>query len=110
MWCFLGLYRDDLRNLIIKRIGNDNLLDKISFISKSEYFTAAVKSPEVTFNLPACTLFFIITSLSIDFIDLHFIDFCRLIHDCLSRQIKVESEKHVLFDHEFTKLLKKLEG
>ena len=25
-------------------------------------------------------------------------------------QIKVESEKHVLFDHEFTKLFKKLEG
>ena len=40
-------YRDDLRNLIIKRIGSDNLLDKISFISKSEFFTAAVKSPEV---------------------------------------------------------------
>ncbi|KAL9962850.1 hypothetical protein ACROYT_G031996 [Oculina patagonica] len=62
--------KDDLRNLIIKRIGIDNLLDKISFISKSEYFTAAVKSPE----------------------------------------IKVESEKHVLFDHEFTKLFKKLEA
>lgn len=62
--------KDDLRNLIIKRIGTDNLLDKISFISKSEFFTAAVKSPE----------------------------------------IKVESEKHVLFDHEFTKLLKKLEA
>ncbi|XP_058948947.2 general vesicular transport factor p115-like [Pocillopora verrucosa] len=62
--------KDDLRNLIIKRIGSDNLLDKISFISKSEFFTAAVKSPE----------------------------------------IKVESEKHVLFDHEFTKLFKKLEA
>ena len=44
---FLCVYRDDLRNLIIKRIGTDNLLDKISFISKSEFFTAAVKSPEV---------------------------------------------------------------
>ncbi|KAK2560279.1 General vesicular transport factor p115 [Acropora cervicornis] len=62
--------KNDLRNLIIKRIGADNLLDKISFISKSEFFTTAVKSPE----------------------------------------IKVESEGQVLFDHEFTKLFKKLEG
>lgn len=62
--------KDELRNLIIKRIGADNLLDKISFISKSEFFTAAVKSPEV----------------------------------------KVESERQVLFDHEFTKLFKKLEA
>ena len=44
---FVVYCRDDLRNLIIKRIGADNLLDKISFISKSEFFTAAVKSPEV---------------------------------------------------------------
>lgn len=62
--------KNDLRNLIIKRIGADNLLDKISFISKSEFFTTAVKSPE----------------------------------------IKVESEGQVLFDHEFTKLFKKLEA
>ena len=34
----------------------------------------------------------------------------ELIDFFISPQIKVESEKHVLFDHEFTKLFKKLEG
>ena len=44
---FVDFSREDLRNLIIKRIGVDNLIDKINYISKSEYFAAAVKSPEV---------------------------------------------------------------
>ncbi|EDO45455.1 predicted protein, partial [Nematostella vectensis] len=62
--------RDDLRALINKRIGLENLLEKVSNISKSEYFTAAVKSPE----------------------------------------IKVDVSHHVLFDHEFTRLFKKLDA
>ena len=63
--------RDDLRNLIIKRIGADNLLDKISFISKSEFFTAAVKSPEVvskTIITAFCLLFNLFCFLFVCFI------------------------------------------
>ena len=62
---FLCVYRDDLRNLVIKRIGTDNLLDKISFISKSEFFTAAVKSPEVKMYFSSCFPYFTIYLTSI---------------------------------------------
>ena len=61
MIAFVFFCRDDLRNLIIKRIGADNLLDKISFISKSEFFTAAVKSPEVVSKTNITTFCFLLS-------------------------------------------------
>ncbi|CAB4004025.1 general vesicular transport factor p115-like, partial [Paramuricea clavata] len=61
---------ETIQQLITKRIGTDNFLDRIQHIYKTEYYTQASKAPE----------------------------------------IQTSSAEGVFFDHEFTKLFKKLEA
>ncbi|XP_061100838.1 general vesicular transport factor p115-like isoform X2 [Conger conger] len=62
--------KEKLKQLIEKRIGKENFVEKLSFINKHELYSRAAQKPQ-----PACS-----------------------------------SPEQMLFDHEFTKLVKDLEG
>lgn len=62
--------REKLKQLIEKRIGKENFVEKLGFITKHELYSRAAQKPQPTFSTP----------------------------------------EHMLFDHEFTKLVKELEG
>lgn len=62
--------RDKLKQLIEKRIGKENFVEKLSFVTKHELYSRAAQKPQPVFPSP----------------------------------------EQMLFDHEFTKLVKELEG
>ena len=62
--------REKLKQLIEKRIGKENFVEKLSFITKHELYSRAAQKPQPVFPSP----------------------------------------EQMLFDHEFTKLVKDLEG
>ncbi|XP_034158727.2 general vesicular transport factor p115 isoform X5 [Pangasianodon hypophthalmus] len=62
--------KEKLKQLIEKRIGKENFVEKLGFITKHELYSRAAQKPQPTFSTP----------------------------------------EHMLFDHEFTKLVKELEG
>ncbi|XP_076150866.1 general vesicular transport factor p115 isoform X2 [Alosa pseudoharengus] len=62
--------KDKLKQLIEKRIGKENFVEKLGFITKHELYSRAGQKPQPVFSTP----------------------------------------EHMLFDHEFTKLVKELEG
>lgn len=62
--------REKLKQLIEKRIGRENFIEKLGFISKHELYSRAAQKPQPCFSSP----------------------------------------DHMMFDHEFTKLVKELEG
>ncbi|XP_067153571.1 general vesicular transport factor p115 isoform X6 [Apteryx mantelli] len=62
--------KEKLKQLIEKRIGRENFIEKLGFISKHELHSRAAQKPQPSFSSP----------------------------------------DHVMFDHEFTKLVKELEG
>ncbi|NWY72349.1 USO1 factor, partial [Erithacus rubecula] len=62
--------KEKLKQLIEKRIGRENFIEKLGFISKHELYSRAAQKPQPSFSSP----------------------------------------DHVMFDHEFTKLVKELEG
>lgn len=64
------LHREKLKQLIEKRIGKENFVEKLGFITKHELYSRAAQKPQPAFSTP----------------------------------------EHMLFDHEFTKLVKELEG
>lgn len=59
-----------MKQLIEKRIGRENFVEKLGFISKHELYSRAAQKPQPGFSSP----------------------------------------EHMMFDHEFTKLVKELEG
>lgn len=63
-------FREKLKQLIEKRIGKDNFVEKLGFITKHELYSRAAQKPQPVFPSP----------------------------------------EQMLFDHEFTKLVKELEG
>lgn len=67
---FFLLCREKLKQLIEKRIGRENFIEKLGFISKHELYSRAAQKPQPSFSSP----------------------------------------DHMMFDHEFTKLVKELEG
>ncbi|XP_064917755.1 general vesicular transport factor p115 isoform X9 [Columba livia] len=62
--------KEKLKQLIEKRIGRENFIEKLGFISKHELYSRAAQKPQPSFSSP----------------------------------------DHMMFDHEFTKLVKELEG
>lgn len=64
------LCREKLKQLIEKRIGKENFIEKLGFISKHELYSRASQKPQPNFPSP----------------------------------------EYMIFDHEFTKLVKELEG
>ncbi|XP_037386622.1 general vesicular transport factor p115 isoform X2 [Talpa occidentalis] len=62
--------KEKLKQLIEKRIGKENFIEKLGFISKHELYSRASQKPQPNFPTPEC----------------------------------------MIFDHEFTKLVKELEG
>ncbi|KFP77880.1 General vesicular transport factor p115, partial [Acanthisitta chloris] len=62
--------KEKLKQLIEKRIGRENFVEKLGFISKHELYSRAAQKPQPSFSSP----------------------------------------DHMMFDHEFTKLVKELEG
>uniref|UniRef100_A0A7M4EJ39 General vesicular transport factor p115 n=1 Tax=Crocodylus porosus TaxID=8502 RepID=A0A7M4EJ39_CROPO len=62
--------KEKLKQLIEKRIGKENFIEKLGFISKHELYSRAGQKPQPSFSSP----------------------------------------DHMMFDHEFTKLVKELEG
>ncbi|XP_066484858.1 general vesicular transport factor p115 isoform X1 [Tiliqua scincoides] len=62
--------KEKLKQLIEKRIGKENFIEKLGFISKHEFYSRAAQKPQPSFSSP----------------------------------------DHMMFDHEFTKLVKELEG
>lgn len=64
------IFREKLKQLIEKRIGRENFIEKLGFISKHELYSRAAQKPQPSFSSP----------------------------------------DHMMFDHEFTKLVKELEG
>ncbi|XP_067413083.1 general vesicular transport factor p115 isoform X2 [Emydura macquarii macquarii] len=62
--------KEKLKQLIEKRIGKENFIEKLGFISKHELYSKAAQKPQPCFSSP----------------------------------------DHMMFDHEFTKLVKELEG
>uniref|UniRef100_A0A8C2IVL9 General vesicular transport factor p115 n=1 Tax=Cyprinus carpio TaxID=7962 RepID=A0A8C2IVL9_CYPCA len=66
----ISLHREKLKQLIEKRIGKENFVEKLAFITKHELYSRAAQKPQPAFSTP----------------------------------------EHMLFDHEFTKLVKELEG
>ncbi|XP_048101413.1 general vesicular transport factor p115 isoform X8 [Alosa alosa] len=62
--------KEKLKQLIEKRIGKENFVEKLGFITKHELYSRAGQKPQPVFSTP----------------------------------------EHMLFDHEFTKLVKELEG
>lgn len=64
------LLREKLKQLIEKRIGKENFVEKLGFITKHELYSRAAQKPQPVFPSP----------------------------------------EQMLFDHEFTKLVKELEG
>uniref|UniRef100_A0A8C5UCW7 General vesicular transport factor p115 n=1 Tax=Malurus cyaneus samueli TaxID=2593467 RepID=A0A8C5UCW7_9PASS len=62
--------KEKLKQLIEKRIGKENFVEKLGFISKHELYSRAAQKPQPSFSSP----------------------------------------DHMMFDHEFTKLVKELEG
>ncbi|NWU88398.1 USO1 factor, partial [Upupa epops] len=62
--------KEKLKQLIEKRIGRENFIEKLGFISKHEFYSRAAQKPQPSFSSP----------------------------------------DHMMFDHEFTKLVKELEG
>ncbi|KAM6401763.1 general vesicular transport factor p115 isoform 6-T6 [Pluvialis apricaria] len=62
--------KEKLKQLIEKRIGRENFIEKLGFISKHELYSRAAQKPQPSFSIP----------------------------------------DHMMFDHEFTKLVKELEG
>ncbi|XP_062851535.1 general vesicular transport factor p115 [Trichomycterus rosablanca] len=62
--------KEKLKQLIEKRIGKENFVEKLGFITKHELYSRAAQKPQPAFSSP----------------------------------------EHMLFDHEFTKLVKELEG
>ncbi|NXO31937.1 USO1 factor, partial [Cisticola juncidis] len=62
--------KEKLKQLIEKRIGRENFIEKLGFISKHELYSRAAQKPQPSFSSP----------------------------------------EHMMFDHEFTKLVKELEG
>lgn len=68
--CDLSFCREKLKQLIEKRIGRENFIEKLGFISKHELYSRAAQKPQPSFSSP----------------------------------------DHMMFDHEFTKLVKELEG
>ncbi|XP_029424383.1 general vesicular transport factor p115 isoform X2 [Nannospalax galili] len=62
--------KEKLKQLIEKRIGKENFIEKLGFISKHELYSRASQKPQPSFPSP----------------------------------------EHMIFDHEFTKLVKELEG
>uniref|UniRef100_A0A6J0US78 General vesicular transport factor p115 n=1 Tax=Pogona vitticeps TaxID=103695 RepID=A0A6J0US78_9SAUR len=62
--------KEKLKQLIEKRIGKENFVEKLGFISKHEFYSRAAQKPQPSFSSP----------------------------------------DHMMFDHEFTKLVKELEG
>lgn len=62
--------REKLKQLIEKRIGKENFVEKLGFITKHELYSRAAQKPQPVFPAP----------------------------------------EQMLFDHEFTKLVKELEG
>ncbi|XP_051560979.1 general vesicular transport factor p115 isoform X2 [Myxocyprinus asiaticus] len=62
--------KEKLKQLIEKRIGKENFVEKMCFITKHELYSRAAQKPQPVFSTP----------------------------------------EHMLFDHEFTKLVKELEG
>uniref|UniRef100_A0A8C2IYM8 General vesicular transport factor p115 n=1 Tax=Cyprinus carpio TaxID=7962 RepID=A0A8C2IYM8_CYPCA len=67
---FKMFYLKKLKQLIEKRIGKENFVEKLAFITKHELYSRAAQKPQPAFSTP----------------------------------------EHMLFDHEFTKLVKELEG
>lgn len=67
---FFSPSREKLKQLIEKRIGKENFIEKLGFISKHELYSRAAQKPQPRFSSP----------------------------------------DHMMFDHEFTKLVKELEG
>lgn len=67
---FSVLLREKLKQLIEKRIGKENFVEKLGFITKHELYSRAAQKPQPVFPSP----------------------------------------EQMLFDHEFTKLVKELEG
>lgn len=59
-----------MKQLIERRIGREIFIEKLSFITKHEYYSKAAQKPQPAFSSP----------------------------------------DHMMFDHEFTKLVKELEG
>lgn len=64
------LLREKLKQLIEKRIGKENFVEKLGFVTKHELYSRAAQKPQPVFPSP----------------------------------------EQMLFDHEFTKLVKELEG
>ncbi|XP_062987643.1 general vesicular transport factor p115 isoform X2 [Elgaria multicarinata webbii] len=62
--------KEKLKQLIEKRIGKENFIEKLGFICKHELYSRAAQKPQPSFSIP----------------------------------------DHMMFDHEFTKLVKELEG
>lgn len=62
--------KEKLKQLIEKRIGKENFVEKLAFVTKHELYSRAAQKPQPAFSTP----------------------------------------EHMLFDHEFTKLVKELEG
>ncbi|XP_056619875.1 general vesicular transport factor p115 isoform X1 [Triplophysa dalaica] len=62
--------KEKLKQLIEKRIGKENFVEKLGFVTKHELYSRAAQKPQPAFSAP----------------------------------------EHMLFDHEFTKLVKELEG
>lgn len=62
--------REKLKQLIEKRIGKENFVEKLGFVTKHELYSRAAQKPQPVFPSP----------------------------------------EQMLFDHEFTKLVKELEG
>ncbi|XP_057186711.1 general vesicular transport factor p115 isoform X1 [Triplophysa rosa] len=62
--------KEKLKQLIEKRIGKENFVEKLGFVTKHELYSRAAQKPQPAFSTP----------------------------------------EHMLFDHEFTKLVKELEG
>uniref|UniRef100_A0A8C3JA47 General vesicular transport factor p115 n=1 Tax=Calidris pygmaea TaxID=425635 RepID=A0A8C3JA47_9CHAR len=69
-WTSHNIKEDKLKQLIEKRIGRENFIEKLGFISKHELYSRAAQKPQPSFSSP----------------------------------------DHMMFDHEFTKLVKELEG
>lgn len=67
---FRVFFREKLKQLIEKRIGKENFVEKLGFITKHELYSRAALKPQPVFQSP----------------------------------------EQMLFDHEFTKLVKELEG
>lgn len=70
IWAIVVLLREKLKQLIEKRIGKENFVEKLGFITKHELYSRAAQKPQPVFPSP----------------------------------------EQMLFDHEFTKLVKELEG